>query len=49
MQWRIGTREVIDSLYLDIKRNAHVMPQQLEIRIGEKVSNVLLAAGIEVI
>lgn len=34
---------------LDVERKGHVVPQQLEARMGEQVSDVILAASEEIV
>ena len=44
-----GAREIVDLIDLDIEREGHVVTHQLETRIAERCSDVVAAAGEEIV
>ena len=46
---RCRTREIVNLIYLDIKRESHVMPHEFEVRVVQQAQNILFTAGIQVV
>jgi hypothetical protein len=46
---RSRTREMIDLINLNIKRERNVMPHQLEVRLPEQVADVMPCTRVKVI
>ena len=49
MNRRGGTGQVVDFIHFQIKGEAYIMPDQFKIRIVQKMNDVALGPGIEII
>jgi hypothetical protein len=44
-----GTGEVVDLVDFDVEREGHVVPDELEVRLAQKVRDVVLGPGEEIV